>query len=153
MDLGLWLEVLILLALAYWLGLFLFGLTVRPHSRRRAVYAEIKFDGELGEHEMDIGQKVTGSVSFTDKFGKPARVDGAPIWSVNDETLCSMVVAEDGMSAEFTALAEGGVLVNLEADADLGEGVKKIIGQGSINILPLEAIAAVISFGEPQDPA
>lgn len=102
---------------------------------------------------MEIGQKVIGSVQFLDRKGRPAKVDGVPEWSVSDEAVVSMVVADDGMSAEFEALAEGAVVVQVGADADLGDDVKQIIGVGSLAVLPAEAVGVEISFGEPQDPA
>lgn len=102
---------------------------------------------------MEVGQKITGSVQFLDRKGRPAKVDGKPAWSVSDEAIVSLVISEDGLSAEFEALAEGSVVVQVQADADLGEGVKPIIGTGALAVLPAEAVGVEISFGEPQDPA
>lgn len=102
---------------------------------------------------MEISQKVTGSVSFMDRHGNPAPVDGKPVWTNSDEAIVSMVVAEDGLSAEFTALSLGTVSITCDADADLGEGVKSIVATGALSVLPAEAVSAEIKFSEPQDPA
>lgn len=102
---------------------------------------------------MEVGQRVTGTVKFVDRKGNPAKVDGVPVWNVSDASLVKATPSADGMSCEFEALAVGGVLVSLDADADLGAGVKTISGQGALNILEPEAVGVEISFGEPQDPA
>ncbi len=123
----------------------------RYKRKRRASYALIYFD-DNGEDkmEMQIGQSVTAQVAFVDAKGFPAKVDGAPVWSVSDAALCEMTVSEGGMSASFKALAPGGVLVSLSADADLGEGVKSITGEAALNILEGEAVGVVITFGNAE---
>ncbi len=102
---------------------------------------------------MEIGQKVSAALKIVDRHGNPAPVDGNPVWSNSDESICAMVVSDDGMSAVFEALALGSVLIGVSADADLGQGVKSIVGSGSLSVLPAEAVGVSIEFGEPQDPA
>lgn len=80
------------------------------------------------------------AVAFKDKKGNLAKVDGKPNWAMTPETLGTLVVAEDGMSAVFTAasdLASGSIQV--KADADLGEGVKEIIGELAVELSALDA--------------
>lgn len=99
---------------------------------------------------LKITQKLPLSVEFQDKLGNPAKVDGAPVWAVSDETLATLSVAADGMSAELVPTgAIGEFKVQVSADADLGEGVKSILGELAIELLPAEAVSVAIKAGEP----
>lgn len=82
-------------------------------------------------------------LKIVNKAGLPAKVDGLPKWSV-DEKLASLVVAEDGMSAVITALAAGIALVQVTADADLGEGVKELLCSKAYEITDDEAASMSI---------
>ncbi len=89
-------------------------------------------------------QKVTESKKFaikiTDKFGNDAKVDGAPVWAVTDEALAGVVVAEDGMSAVVTPVGPlGSLKVQVKADADLGEGVKELLGELDLDLVAGDA--------------
>ncbi len=71
-------------------------------------------------------QKVQVTLTPVTATGKPATLDGKPSWTVTtgDATLD---VADDGMSAFIISPdSPGESLVNIEADADLGEGVVTI---------------------------
>lgn len=63
------------------------------------------------------------------KLGKPAKVDGPPLWELGEGPL-TLLVAEDGMSGEFSTPDEAaGVSIQkltIRADADLGDGVRTI---------------------------
>lgn len=96
-------------------------------------------------------QNLPLSISIKTAKGKPAKVDGAPKWEVTDEAVGSLEVADDGMSALFKAKAEGNCSINVEADADLGEGVKKLMGSLDINVVGDEAAIVEIAAGEPVD--
>jgi hypothetical protein len=82
---------------------------------------------------------------FKDKLGNEASVDGLPAWSLESDLYGKLEVSADGMSAVFSpsglASPKGSPLkVFAQADADLGEGVKTIVGFFEINLLPLEAV-------------
>lgn len=101
---------------------------------------------------LKITQKLPLSIEIKDKFGNPAQVDGAPKWSVTAPELADLEVAEDGMSAKLAPKGTiGSLTVQVSADADLGEGVKAIIGELPVNLLPGEASVIAISAGEPVD--
>ena len=71
-------------------------------------------------------QKVPITLNITTDSGKPAKVDGAPAWVVLSGN-SSLVVAEDGLSAEFFSADDpGDTSVIVKADADTGEGVVEI---------------------------
>ena len=97
---------------------------------------------------------VSASVAFTDAKGKPAKVDGIPIWASDNEDAATVAAADDGMSAVVTP----GTLVGPEpwtanitvtADADLGAGVVAIIGTGSVTVTGGAASVVEITFGQP----
>lgn len=101
---------------------------------------------------LKITQNLPVSVKFSDKFGNAAAVDGKPEWSVTDESLASLDVADDGMSVLVKPSGKlGSFKVQCSADADLGEGVKAILGELAIDLLPAEAVKVDLSAGEPVD--
>lgn len=101
---------------------------------------------------IKVTQSLPLSIAITDKFGNPAQVDGAPSWSLTDPSKGSLVASDDGMSAVFTPAGPlGDVMVQVSADADLGEGVKSILGELPVSILAGEAVSVSISAGPPSD--
>ena len=95
-------------------------------------------------------QKVTLSVSFVDAKGNPATVDGAPVWSVSDANVLSVTAAADGLSADVLTVGPlGTAQVSVTADADLGEGVKSLVGTLDVQVVGSEAVAIAITAGVP----
>jgi len=96
-------------------------------------------------------QKVTLSISPKSAAGNPAPVDGVPSWSVSDTSVASIVVSENGLSAEVvTTGALGTVQVVVDADADLGEGVETITGVLDIEVKASAAVTLDIGAGVPE---
>jgi len=99
---------------------------------------------------ITVDQQVTLSVAFTDKAGNPAFVDGDPVWTSTDAAV--EIVATD---SPFVVIARstgvGVAQVRVEADADLGEGVKPVTALADVEVVAGEAIAAVIAAGTPED--
>lgn len=101
---------------------------------------------------LKVTQSLPVSLSITDKKGNAAKVDGAPVWAVTDESLASLSVAEDGMSATVTPIGPiGSFSVQVKADADLGEGVKEIIGELAVELSAGDAEVIALSAGQPSD--
>ncbi len=97
-------------------------------------------------------QKVGLSVAPTTAAGNPAKVDGAPEWSVSDPTLGGLTVAEDGLSAEFVTTGKlGSCQVNVTADADLGSGVTTITGVLEIEVTASQATNLGVTAGTPEN--
>ncbi len=95
-------------------------------------------------------QKVTFSVSFVTAKGNPATVDGAPVWSVSNDTVLSVVPSADGLSAEVVAVGPlGSSQVSVTADADLGAGVTALVGTLDVSVVASEAASVIISAGVP----
>ena len=110
------------------------------HIQRRADMALILTDV----------QKVGLSVSFVTAKGNPAQVDGAPVWSVSDATVLSVVPSADGLSAEVVAVGPlGTAQVSVTADADLGTGVTALVGTLDVQVVASEAASIVINAGAP----
>ena len=106
-------------------------------------YANI--DGQITKVEhmfMKVSDALAVSLQIKDFAGNAAQIDGLPQWALTDAALGSLEVAEGGMSAVFKPAGPVGALkVQVSADADLGEGVKPIIGELDIDLLPGEAVS------------
>lgn len=94
-------------------------------------------------------QKVVFSIQPVDVHGHAARVDGVPSWNVSDPSVGTITVSVDGLSAEFVATAPGMAQVSVQADADLGSGVRTIAGTLDIQVEPGEAVGLTITAGVP----
>jgi hypothetical protein len=96
-------------------------------------------------------QKVTLSVKFETAEGNAARVDGVPAWDTSSEDLLKLTASDDGLTCVVTSVGPTGTAtVHVSADADLGSGVKDIIGTMEIEVVPGEAFIAVLSAGSPE---
>jgi hypothetical protein len=95
--------------------------------------------------QMRNDQHLSMKVQFTDKVGQPAQVEGAPVWDVSDASFGSVRASDDGMSAAFSPAGPAGACqINCTADADLGEGVRNIIGTLDVTISGGEAVMVAI---------
>ena len=68
------------------------------------------------------------SLIITDARGRPATVDGVPVWASSDETVLLVIPAADGQSAVVDTVAAGTARITVQADADLGAGVVALTG-------------------------
>jgi len=103
---------------------------------------------------MTATQKCDLTLEITDSKGNPASVDGVPVWSSADETRLSIEAGADGLTA--TIVAEGPattqpVQVSVTADADLGSGVKPLVGLLDVTIVGAEATVIAITPGTPTE--
>lgn len=89
---------------------------------------------------------------FLDKKGQPATVDGVPVWAVSDATILSVQPAADGKSATIVANGPLGLSqVSITGDADLGEGMKPVVGTLDVTVVSGEAVSASINAGTPTE--
>lgn len=101
---------------------------------------------------LTSSQKATLTVSFLDKKGNPAPVDGAPTWGVDNPNVAALVPSVDGLSAEVSAIGPlGTALVSVQADADLGEGMTHIAGTLEVTVVSGAASTVEIVAGEPTE--
>lgn len=97
-------------------------------------------------------QKVSLSISPVSAAGNPASIDGVPTWSTSDDTVLTLEVAEDGLSAvAFTTGKLGTAQVSVVADADLGEGVKELTGVLDVEVKASEAVSLELNAGTPEN--
>lgn len=124
--------------------------------------ARIRFFVVDGDKLQPIGgsmfQKVTEPKKFaikvTDRFGNDAKVDGAPAWAATDESLADIAVSEDGLSAVVTPKGPlGAFKLQVKADADLGEGVKELLGEVEIELAAGDAEVLTIAEVPVEEPA
>jgi hypothetical protein len=106
---------------------------------------------EVTKMDLRDDQKVSLTIQPVDKKGKPAPVDGVPEWASSDETVVTLEVAADGLSAVASAVAPGSCRVVVTADADLGSGVTSITGSIDFNITGGQATAVTVVAGTPED--
>jgi hypothetical protein len=98
-------------------------------------------------------------LTITDEKGRPAKVDGVPVWASSDETQITVTPAADGMSAVVDTVAPSSpgatARITVTADADLGAGVQTLTGvseditvtQGTSHV----ATVMALSLGDPAD--
>jgi hypothetical protein len=95
------------------------------------------------------------TVSFTNKRGQPAPVQGVPVWASSDSTVLAVTPAADGLSAKIDTVAAGTARVTVTADADLGPGVTTITGVSedvNVTIGPgSQASVVTLNLGTPTD--
>lgn len=107
---------------------------------------------EVSQMFLKVSQKIKLGIEIKDKFGNPAQIDGKPVFALSDETLADMVVTEDGLSCDITPKGPVGALkVQAKCDADLGEGVKEILGELDLDLIAGEAVTVELKAGEPTD--
>lgn len=94
-------------------------------------------------------------LTITDDRGRPATVDGVPVWASSDETVVRATAAGDGMSAQIDTVAPGTARITVSADADLGAGIVSITGVSEdINVSlapPGQAAVVTLTLGVAAD--
>lgn len=93
-------------------------------------------------------QTIQAAVAFQDSRGRPAAVDGVPVWASSDETVLSVVAAADGLSAVISTVAPGTARITVDADADLGAGVADIVGVSEDVVVTINpnSVASVVAL-------
>lgn len=80
--------------------------------------------------------------------GKPAKLDGVPVWSNSNPGAGDLFVDTDGLSGRLTYLDEGSGQIRVDADADLGAGVRTLTALLDFTCLPAEAVVITLEAGE-----
>jgi len=96
-------------------------------------------------------QQVTYTIAPKDSKGRPAELDGVPVWAVSDETVLAIEPAADGLSAVVKAQAPGSARVSVTGDADMGAGIEPIIGTDDITVRPGKAVVLELVAGAPEE--
>jgi hypothetical protein len=95
-----------------------------------------------------IEEKVYVKLAPKTASGKPATVDGIPVWNVASPA--TVEVDEDGMGA-FLVSADtvGSSAWSVEADADLGDGIRTISEGGTYTYTDAQAEALGVTASTP----
>lgn len=102
--------------------------------------------------ELSTGFQVPVAVEFRDRKGNPAPVEGTPEWSTDNSELLAISPSEDGMSCNVASVGPiGTATVTLSADADLGAGVRSIIGTLEVSVTTGGATEVVLTPGEASE--
>jgi hypothetical protein len=108
-----------------------------------------------GEHmsltvqDTQVPGTATVNVAFVDAKGKPAKVDGVPVWVASDPTIVdTLTVAADGMSATIHITdTVGASQLTVTADVDLGPGITSTDFVDTVSVIGGTAVAANFTFG------
>jgi len=86
-------------------------------------------------------QQTNLKISPKSRSGATATVDGVPVWTV-DNPILTLTPAADGLSCGIAPsdTGLGNAQVKVEADADLGAGVRPLIGILDVTIAAGEAV-------------
>jgi hypothetical protein len=101
--------------------------------------------------KLTATQFVVGTVAFQDRKGNPAPVDGVPVITVSPLGVVDLAVNSETGEITLTALSVGEAVLQIEADADLGEGVVSILVNEPIEVTAAQAVAGQLNFGAPQE--
>lgn len=105
---------------------------------------------------LTIDQQCLLELVITDRAGNPAAIDGTPSWASSDDTAASLRVSADGMTATVIAgeqITAEAVMVTATIDADIGDGVRQIIGTQQVNVTAGEAQFVELRPGAPEPKA
>lgn len=101
---------------------------------------------------LDNQKLAITKIEATSVKGNPAVIDGVPTWSISDDTLLSLEVAGDSLSAIVHVVGPvGNAQVMAKADADTGEGIEEITGIMDIEILASKAASLTLTAGTPEN--
>jgi hypothetical protein len=107
----------------------------------------IALKGERMAYTLPIDHQVEVQVAYVDAKGNPAAVDGDPTWSSSDPALATVSPdAADAFKAVVLPVGPAGnVQIKVEADADIGAGVKELITLMDVTLVAGEAVAGTIT--------
>ena len=102
--------------------------------------------------ELKISQLIDGFVAPLDKDGNPALVEGGSInyGSSNPDVVTLDEDPENEARFVINPHTTGAAICFVEADADLGEGIKTIRQEFAVQVWPEEATGFGIQFGTPR---
>ncbi len=96
---------------------------------------------------MTTTQQFTITPQFLNHQGKPAPVDGVPTYASSNEATATVVPAADGLTALVVAQGVGGYEISVSADADLGSGVRTLVGKDDGEVTLGEAVSVGFAVG------
>lgn len=128
---------------------------LNPVEEAATLLVYVNIDGnkvrldQMGNLKKEQRVEILGVEAKT-KSGKPAKLDGEPVFSVPDGL---EIVEADGkkfLQAKDDAV-EGPVVLAVDADGDMSEGVKNLHAEVAVNILAADAATMEIKLGASED--
>jgi hypothetical protein len=126
------------------------------------VQSKPHFDFRVGQPQPKKGKNNMLEISITNEqqvkvtlapvtaTGKPAQLDGAPSWSKASGS-STFKVSSDGLSATLVSSdTPGESMFNVEADADLGDGVQTISDAIKLIVNGAQATSLGMTVGLPE---
>ncbi len=102
--------------------------------------------------EMTNTQQVDLTIAPKNRLGKPAKLDGVPLWQTDNADILTITASTDGLTCSIVASGMVGVAnVQVTGDADLGTGVSPIIGTVEVTVTPGAAVTVDITPGTPTE--
>jgi hypothetical protein len=104
-------------------------------------------------YTLPADKQVLLKVEFLDAKGNHATVDGDPSWSSSDPNVATAEATPGNpWLADLKPVSVGTCQVKVEADADLGEGVRPVLCTMDVEVVGGEAVVGVISPASEQAP-
>jgi len=94
-------------------------------------------------------QKVLVTLAPTTAAGNPATLDGTPSWTVKEGDAI-VEPAPDGLSCTLISGTVGNSVIEVSADADLGEGVATITDTIDLAVVSAQASSLGLLVGTPE---
>lgn len=91
----------------------------------------------------DNSADLAASVAFLDAEGFATTADDIPAWTSSDESVATLTVAEDGLSAAVAIGAPGVTLIDVMTTNDDGSTAQ---AEGTITVQPGDAVIGDVSF-------
>lgn len=102
--------------------------------------------------QLNTEQKIKLTIAPKTESGKPASLDGIPVWTSSDTSVIVLEPAADGLSAYcITTDAAGVSNVSVSADCDLGAGIETISATEDITVTHVKASNLGLTDGTPEN--
>jgi hypothetical protein len=120
---------------------------------RTVVFKELNISifGEIKKMILTATQEFDLAIKPVDKKGNAAQVDGVPVWASTNVEIVTVTAAEDGLSCIAKANKIGDAQISVKADADLGEGIRELVGVLDITVVAGEAATLTIINTAPRE--
>jgi hypothetical protein len=106
----------------------------------------------MPNHILRAGKRAPVSFVIRDKFGNDATIDGVPAWASSNPPALAVEPAADGRSAVVRALGPiGTAQITVTVDADLGDGIRELVGVALIDSISGEANVMALTIGPEED--
>ena len=98
---------------------------------------------------LKVNQALPMTIVLEDEFGNPTgAADAPPAWSVTNDSLGSLVVADDGMSAQFNP---SGKLGDCQVQVNSSAAGATVIGSLDLTLVPGDVTQIILQPGTPVD--